>query len=206
MIQSFGEGRQSILELFFIRHGQGIHNTNIPDRLNYSNPRLTEKGKEQVKRLHDTFYFKEEDVFLVSPTIRTIETANLLTSNLFHVTKFVHPLVGPRIFPLPENPKSHVSKCDEIYPITAIRKDHPDFIIQQEDHVNLWNEGINTMSQEAFDALGDELLSWVQSLKKERIFIVAHDGTITNYRILLGEEGLTRDDFLGEAGWHKVKL
>lgn len=29
-------------------------------------------------------------------------------------------------------------------------------------------------------------------------------GTITSYRILLGEEALTRADFLGEAGTHKV--
>ncbi len=37
-------------------------------------------------------------------------------------------------------------------------------------------------------------------------FIISHDGTITNYRILLGEKGLAREDFLGEAGLYKMKI
>jgi hypothetical protein len=48
------------------------------------------------------------------------------------------------------------------------------------------------------------LISWIRSLNTKRAFIIAHDGTITSYRILLGEEALTRTDFLGETGTHKV--
>jgi broad specificity phosphatase PhoE len=70
------------LELIFIRHGQGVHNTNIPDRLNYINPCLAEKGKLQVNTLKDIYNFNEEDLFVLSPTTRTIETTNILTSGL----------------------------------------------------------------------------------------------------------------------------
>jgi broad specificity phosphatase PhoE len=45
------------VELIFIRHGQGIHNTNIPDRLNFINPTLTEKGKKQAASLKEIFTF-----------------------------------------------------------------------------------------------------------------------------------------------------
>jgi hypothetical protein len=52
-------------ELIFVRHGQGIHNTNIPERLNYINPRLTDLGKLQVSSLKDTFTLNNEDLFVV---------------------------------------------------------------------------------------------------------------------------------------------
>jgi broad specificity phosphatase PhoE len=64
-------------ELIFVRHGQGIHNTNIPERLNHINPRLTDLGKLQVSSLKDTFTLNNEDLFVVSPTIRIIETTNM---------------------------------------------------------------------------------------------------------------------------------
>jgi broad specificity phosphatase PhoE len=193
------------LELIFIRHGQGIHNTNIPDRLNYINPRLTEKGKKQVDELIETFDFNESDVFITSPTIRTIETANILTVDLLNAKKIVNPVVGPRMFPLPKDPKSYASRCDEVFPIDTIKRDYPDFIIQHHD-TSLWTDGINIIDQEKFYELGNQLISLIRIQNTSRTFIISHDGTITNYRILLGEDGLTRDDFLGEAGWYKVNL
>jgi len=77
------------MELIFIRHGQGIHNTNIPDRLNYINPPLTEKGRKQVAELKEIFSFNEDDLFFVSPTIRTIETAKIITSTLSKPKKYI---------------------------------------------------------------------------------------------------------------------
>jgi broad specificity phosphatase PhoE len=61
------------MELTFIRHGQGIHNTDVPDRLNIENPRLTEKGKDQVNKIRSQFSFNENDLIVVSPTIRTYD-------------------------------------------------------------------------------------------------------------------------------------
>lgn len=192
------------LELIFVRHGQGVHNTDIPDRLNYINPCLTEKGKLQVRTLKDTYTFNEEDLFVLSPTIRTIETTNILTSGLSSPKKYVTPLVGPRMFPLPEHPKSNIVKCDWIYPVELIKRDHPDFIIMERDNQKLWEKGINEIDEVTFKEMGLRLISWIRSQNKNRAFIIAHDGTITSYRILLGEKALTRADFLGEAGTHKV--
>ncbi|MCI3919454.1 histidine phosphatase family protein [Paenibacillus sp. TRM 82003] len=194
------------VELIFVRHGQGIHNTNIPDRLNVLHPRLTERGKLQVARLHEHFGFTDTDVFLVSPTVRTIETANLLTRGLPNARKYVDPAAGPRMFPLPENPTAYASRCDIVYPLETIRRGHPEYILRRADDLDLWTSGINTMDQEEFLALGHAFIGWVKSLNAERVFMISHDGTITNYRILLGEVGLTRADFLGEAGWKTVRL
>lgn len=81
-----------------------------------------------------------------------------------------------------------------------------DFKLLQADDSKLWQDGINTMPEEAFTRLGEQLFEWIKQQKHQRIFIVAHDGTITCYRALLGEQGLTRADFLGEAGFHRTIL
>jgi broad specificity phosphatase PhoE len=194
------------LELIFVRHGQGVHNTGIPDKLNYINPRLTEKGKLQVNELKATLTMNEEDLFVVSPTIRTIETANILTSGLSKPKKYVTPLVGPRMFPQqPKNPESYIVKCDWTYPIELIKRDHTDFNIMENENPKLWEaEGINTIDEVTFMEMGLKLISWIRSQNTNRAYIIAHDGTITSYRILLGEGSLTRADFLGEAVTHKV--
>jgi hypothetical protein len=194
------------LDLIFIRHGQGVHNTDIPDRLNTENPRLTEKGREQVAKLRSIFSFNQEDVYISSPTIRTIETTNIITYGLKSAKKYVTPLVGPRMFPIPTNPEAFVLKCDINYPLGMIVTDHPDFIVLDKDQPELWNAGINTLIESAFAPHGMRLISWIKTLRAKRVFIITHDGTITNYRSLLGEDGLTRSDFLGEAGWYKVNL
>lgn len=192
------------LELIFVRHGQGVHNTNIPDRLNYINPCLTDKGKLQVSTLKDTYTFNKEDLFVLSPTLRTIETTSILTNGLSNPKKYVTPLVGPRMFPLPTHPESFIVKCDWTYPVELIKRDHPDFIIMESDNRKLWDKGINAIDEVTFKEMGLRLISWIRNQNTNRAFIIAHDGTITSYRILLGEEALTRADFLGEAGTHKV--
>lgn len=194
------------MELIFLRHGQGIHNTDIPDRLNVENPRLTEKGREQVTNLKSVFSFNEDDVFIASPTLRTIETTNIITNELYRTQKYVSPLVGPRMFPLPQNPESYVSKCDINYSLEKIKNEHSDFIVLENDNEELWHKGINTLSESAFETLGWRLIKWIKTLDTKKVYIIAHDGTITNFRLLFGEKGLTRSDFLGEAGWHKVEL
>lgn len=80
------------------------------------------------------------------------------------------------------------------YPIDIIEKQHNDFVLEKDD-LTLWLDGINTLSENEFNQLACE-----------RAFIISHDGTITSYRKLLGEEELTRADFLGEAGWYQTTL
>ncbi|MGN7166962.1 hypothetical protein ACTHSJ_13980 [Paenibacillus cellulositrophicus] len=70
--------------------------------------------------------------------------------------------------------------------------------------LDLWEEGINRIGQEAFETYGKQLLDWCKA-QAERVIIISHDGTITSYRMLLGEQGLTRKDFLGEAGVYQAR-
>lgn len=72
-------------------------------------------------------------------------------------------------------------------------------------NLDCWKEGINRIEQHIFEGYAARLFEWIgESYKK--IFMISHDGTITNYRILLGEKGLTRKDFLGEAGVYRINL
>lgn len=196
------------MELVFIRHGQGLHNTPIPDRLNVVNPPLTDKGRQQVASLEDVFSFREEDLFFVSPTVRTIETANIITSGLQHPHKYISPLVGPRMYPMPVDPISHEVKCDLVYSLDEIQEKHSDYILLDTDDMSLWTQGVNTIADTQFFTLGRRMISFIRQNASDtsRAFIIAHDGTITNYRILLGEQGLTRADFLGEAGWYRWEV
>lgn len=50
------------MEIIFIRHGQGEHNLNVPERLNIIHPHLTSTGKDQVRELTSLFCLVEEDL------------------------------------------------------------------------------------------------------------------------------------------------
>jgi broad specificity phosphatase PhoE len=191
------------MELFFVRHGQGEHNLNVPDRLNIEHPRLTDNGIKQVRNLKANIDFNENDLFVVSPTVRTIETARILTEDLLFSRKYISPVVGPRVFPLKKDSKT--MKCDITLTVSTVKKEYTDFKVLESDKT-IWDEGINIMSADRFAQLGEEMIRWIKNQENDRTFIIAHDGTITNYRQLLGEEGLTRSDFLGEAGVYKLRL
>jgi hypothetical protein len=194
----------SDMKLIFIRHGQGIHNTDIPDRLNIEHPRLTDKGIEQVRNLTSQFIFNDEDIFVVSPTIRAIETTNILTSHMSTPHKYISPLVGPRMFPFPVNPHLFATRCDMSYSLEHIVSQHSDYYLLNNDDLDLWFNGINTMNKDKFTLLARGMIEWIRNKGSNRAFIITHDGTITCYREVLGEQGLTRADFLGEAGWHET--
>ncbi|MGM0883809.1 MAG: histidine phosphatase family protein [Bacillota bacterium] len=98
------------MEFIFIRHGHGEHLLDYPNRLNTLHPGLTDYGKMQVTQLRDQVSFNSDDLVLVSPTKRTIETAMMLKNNLDFI---ITPLVGPRMFP--QNPESPFLICDHIY-------------------------------------------------------------------------------------------
>src|SRR5690349_20601596 len=83
------------MELIFIRHGHGEHLNDYPNQLNMIHPGLTEHGKTQVSGLRTQLRCDLDDVILVSPTKRTIETALILTD---HSNILVTPVVGPRMF------------------------------------------------------------------------------------------------------------
>ncbi|MEC0094191.1 histidine phosphatase family protein [Paenibacillus macquariensis] len=65
------------MDLILIRHAQGEHSINFPMSLDIRHPGLTQIGKEQSRIFPDKFILKPEDIVIVSPTRRTIETANI---------------------------------------------------------------------------------------------------------------------------------
>lgn len=62
------------MEFIFIRHGHGEHLNDYPNRLNTLHPSLTEYGKFQVTQLRNEINIDPDDLVLVSPAKRTIET------------------------------------------------------------------------------------------------------------------------------------
>ncbi|WP_198158073.1 histidine phosphatase family protein [Paenibacillus sp. P22] len=197
------------MEVLFIRHGQGVHNTDIPERLNVEHPPLTAKGMEQVAAIRDFVSIGPKDIVIASPTVRTLQTARLLAGGRPDIRLLVSPRVGPRMFPMPENPSASEVRCDRIYPRPSIQAEFPEFGCLESDPEELWDGRLNTMDRQAFRTEALQLLRDAHAAIGEegggRAVIVSHDGTITSYREALGEDRLTRDDFLGEAGIHIMK-
>lgn len=76
------------MEFIFIRHGHGEHLNDYPNRLNTLHPSLTEYGKYQVTQLRKEIKIDSNDLVLVSPTKRTIETATILKNGLDFVWRY----------------------------------------------------------------------------------------------------------------------
>jgi broad specificity phosphatase PhoE len=187
------------MELIFIRHGHGEHLLDYPNRLNTLHPGLTDYGTYQVNQLRNQFEVIPDDLVIVSPTKRTIQTAQLLMqSNEF----FISPFVCPRMFP--QSPEFSSLNCDRIYSREEIFDYFKDVTILDFGWID-WGEGINRIDQLNFESYGMQLLEWCFPQEK-RVIIISHDGTITNYRTLLGEKELTREDFLGETGIFKTNF
>jgi hypothetical protein len=187
------------MELIFIRHGHGEHLSDYPNRLNTLHPSLTDYGKFQVIQLREKIRICPDDLVLVSPTKRTIETATLLQDR-FDFT--ISPLVGPRMFP--QKPESPFLACDRILSKDEIADFYGDVNMLDLD-LNCWHAGINRIDQVVFEGYAQQLIDWIRA-RYGRVFMISHDGTITNYRILLGEAGLTRHDFLGEASVYRMTI
>lgn len=188
------------MDITFIRHGHAEHLLNYPKELNRLHPGLTEQGKKQIVSLRKNIKIMPHDTILISPTKRTLETVELLMTNE-HNGAVISPLVGPRMYP--QDPKFAPLGCDQIYSMAELNLLYPD---KQYIDVGLeaWEESINQMNTQHFTRLAEQLLAWCRK-QTGHTFIVSHDGTITNYRMLLGEHDLTRDDFLGEAGYYTVR-
>lgn len=185
-----------IVELIFVRHGQGEHTLKLPDSLQLSNPSLTKLGRSQAKILKDTIPLTPADILIVSPTLRTLQTAYIWSEGI-ECSQMVHPSVGPRIFPHRTDAKTLA--CDVILDQKTIQNDFPAFSYPSglSSHIGLI--GINLLPQDDFDLLADEFISYCRSFKRNRVFIVTHDGTITSYRQKYTDLQLTREDFFLET-------
>lgn len=189
------------VKLIFIRHGQGEHTLNLPESLRLMHPSLTSEGVFQARRLKSSLPLTSEDVLIVSPTLRTLQTASILSEGK-GCWKIVHPLVGPRIFPA--RLAAATLPCDELLSLDRLQDEFPSFDPALNLPSSLWSKGINVLSEDGFILLAEEFVGFCQSLQRERIFIVTHDGTITSYRQKITGQLLTREDFLKETEWFQL--
>ncbi|MDQ0229103.1 histidine phosphatase family protein [Metabacillus malikii] len=187
------------MELYFIRHAQAQHVLNPPESLQLKDPSLTSTGENQARKLHEIFPISKEDLLIISPLRRTIQTA-LVWTNDVKCQMIVSPLVGPRMFPLLSAADAYA--CDESLSRPMIERDFPQLEVVNCDH---WEKGINVISEPEFQQLAEQFINWCRDFRQDKIYIVSHDGTITSYRQFLGES-VTREDFLGDTGWYRVNV
>jgi broad specificity phosphatase PhoE len=188
----------SWLEIVFIRHAQGQHTLHPPASLDMIHPSLTPLGRKQAADLRNRLEPTTADLVVASPTIRTLQTASILTEHS-GIEVFVSPWVGPRMFPL--RMEQHTLLCDYIMSVKSVKKQFPGCTMVHNHYWGLSNEGINRMAPELFESVTDQLLSWAASRRAARILVISHDGTITHYRERLTGETLRREHFLGDAAY-----
>ena len=186
------------MELIFVRHGQGTHTTDLPATLQLSDPPLTNEGIRQAEKLRTLLPLHEDDVLIVSPTRRTLQTADVWSEHI-NCRKIVHPLLGPRIFPL--RPDATTLPCDELVNLKRLNQDFPSFEIKADLQPQLWQDGINLLTDSEFVSLADQFLKYCRTLHHQKVHLVSHDGTITSYRQMINGKNLSRDDFLQETEW-----
>ncbi|CAG9612690.1 hypothetical protein BACCIP111899_01867 [Bacillus rhizoplanae] len=191
------------MKLIFVRHGEGEHTKNLPDSLGVNHPSLTNKGREQALLLRENLPLHESDVLIVSPTVRTLQTAALWSEHIACM-KAVHPYISPRIFPYREGART--LPCDKMLRQKNVQQLFPQFLLAEECNDKLWSNGINTISELEFCTAAHSFIEWCKTLQVPRIMIVSHDGTITAYRQYVMRQALTREDFLEETGMHEIQL
>ncbi|QHA93268.1 histidine phosphatase family protein [Bacillus sp. N1-1] len=190
------------MELIFVRHGQAQHTLDTPNSLQMKNPSLTKEGKKQAYLLRDIFHLKSEDTLIISPTQRTLETAQLWKGSA-EVKTIVSPMASPRMFP--QKKEWWTLPCDVIMKRENIEKAFPAFNLDLNCSEEIWKDGINTLPEKEFRVIGEAFLRWCKQEKSGNVYVVSHDGTITSYRQLTSKRLLTRDDFPKDAGWIKVQ-
>lgn len=191
------------MELIFIRHGQGEHTLKIPQSLQIEDPALTISGKEQAKGLAKKFPLNESDSLIVSPLRRTLQTAALWSEKI-KCEKVVTPLVSPRMFP--QIAEAKTLPCDLLLNKSEIKKEFPDFYIDETLSNTLWIHGINVLPEQEFRIIAENFINWCRKQDKERIFVISHDGTITSYREFITGEKLSRANFPSETGWFSLRI
>jgi len=192
------------MELIFIRHGQGEHTLNIPQSLHIDDPPLTSSGITQAKGLAEEFPLTEDDILIVSPLRRTLQTAELWSKGV-ECKKVATPLVSPRLFP--QISKAKTLPCDQLLEKRKIQREFPNFYFDEgEPNNKLWANGINVLPEKEFREIAKNFINWCRQQDKERIFVVSHDGTITSYREFITGRKLSRADFPNETGWFSIEI
>lgn len=190
------------MDIVFVRHGQAEHTLCIPDSYGVVDPGLTEAGREQAERLREELPLSFNDAVIASPTRRTLQTAQIWCASSA-ASRFVHPSVGPRQYPLRYDFKT--LRCDETMELHRISEHFSEFLPPTDVPDYIWIQGINTLPVLLFDKIAERFLAWLRRLDKSRVFVVTHDGTIASYLHYLTGVRQSRQHMPREAGWIPLK-
>jgi len=184
------------VQIIFIRHGQGEHTLNIPQSLHIYDPALTNMGMMQAIGLAEEMPLNEDDILIVSPLRRTLQTAEIWSHKIL-CRKITTPIVSPRIFP--QIPKAKTLPCDKLLEKRKILSEFPDFYLHEGLPNKIWTDGINVLPEKEFREIAKNFIDWCKEQNGKRIFVVSHDGTITSFREFITGKKLSRADFPNET-------
>ncbi|MCS7461655.1 histidine phosphatase family protein [Paenibacillus doosanensis] len=191
------------MDIVFVRHGQGEHTQNIPQSYQVNDPGLTESGRRQAAELRERLPLTIDDAVIASPTRRTLQTAAIWCGDS-SASRFAHPSVGPRQFPLKYDFQTLV--CDRTMDRERIAAEFADFLLPPDVPDYIWLQGVNTLPIVLFETWAQQFLIWCKRLGKEKVYVVSHDGTIASYMQYITGRTLTRIDMLSEAEWFPVSV
>jgi len=166
--------------LYLIRHGFALHNElyetlgveafRIPEVIDSP---LTEEGHEQSLNLGRTIMDHKIDVVLVSPLLRTLETAH----NIFKDHSV--PIVCEEF--LREYPIG-LDTCNQRSDIVSMREKFPkiDFSHIRENEDIYWNTQGETM--EELDTRIQQMKDYLRALPQDNIAIVSHSSFLGQFK------------------------
>ncbi|SDW39974.1 Broad specificity phosphatase PhoE [Marininema mesophilum] len=193
------------MKLIFLRHGEAQHNSSEPESFQITHPKLTPKGIQQALNLQKHFRITNNDIVVVSPTYRTLETANIFARE-HACSKYLCYAIGPRIYPYREG--STTLPCDKV----MSRKELIDYITDDNFKVLIGDffdnklDSVNHVSEYLYKNISLNFMEWCRRQKVERIFIVSHDGTINHFKEIIINKKFTRDDMLNEGEYISLEI
>ena len=169
------------MKLHLIRHAESEANaaSDLDNPTYYYDAKITLRGKEQAKKLHDKIKHIKFDKYFCSPLTRTLETFSIIFPN-------INPIIDPLL-------REHLyHSCDVGRQPKILKKEFAHYNFN-----NLrdfwWNNNISindkTIKKENHNDIKKRLISFlknIQTLRDKNIVIVSH-GTflsqITNYML-----------------------
>jgi len=166
--------------LYLIRHGYSLHNElfkkmgvqafRIPEVIDSP---LIEEGKQQAEELSKVIHEKEIDLVLVSPLVRTLETANIIFKDINIPIKCMEMI---REYPMGEdtcNQRKDKNELVKLYP-------HIDFSEIKEDKDIYWKP--ERESIENLEKRIDLVKKYIKQLDYKKIAIVSHNSFMGQFK------------------------
>ena len=166
--------------LYLIRHGMALHNElyetmgvhafTCPEVIDSP---LTSEGHLQARSLAQTIHEKQIEVVLVSPLMRTLQTAH----GIFKDTGIpIRCFEWLREFPIGQDTCNQRSDISEL----KIRFPKIDFSEIDEDRDVLWTETRETRA--SLQRRVDDAKRYIKTLPETKIAIVSHNGFIGQFK------------------------